>query len=185
LKLNIMAVFVFDGPQKPPFKRNKRTTSAGGCVLTESGYMKSLIQAFGFVAWDAPGEAEAECSALQKRGVVDVVLTEDVDSVMFGATKVAREIADKNRTHVMLYSNVDDKVGLDRDGLVFIAMASGGDYLPEGIHNCGAKKAAEVLLPCTSVIVDCPGGVRNYVTADNGLRGVESQSGEPLKRQPR
>jgi len=107
--------------------------------------MKALIKAFGFTFWDAPGEAEAECALLEREGLVDIVITEDVDSLMFGASKVAREIPDKNRTHVNLYSDVERKTGLDSDGLVFIAMASGGDYLPAGIPNCGPKGAAEVI----------------------------------------
>lgn len=108
--------------------------------------MKQMIQNFGFCYWDAPGEAEAECALLQTLGIVDLVITEDVDCIMFGATKVAREISEgKNRSHVYLYTEVEQRAGLDRDGLVLIAMMSGGDYLPAGVQGCGPKIAAEVL----------------------------------------
>jgi holliday junction resolvase YEN1 len=144
LQANIRPIFVFDGPQKPPFKRNQRT-SAGNGNNWEVRQVKLLIEAFGFVCWDAPGEAEAECAALQKHGVADLIITEDVDTIMFGAVKMAREIPDgKKRTHLNVYENVESKIGLDRDGLVLIAMMRGTDHLPEGIPGIGPKIASEV-----------------------------------------
>ena len=109
--------------------------------------MKRLIRAFGFVVWEAPGEAEAECALLERMGVVDLVVTEDVDAVMFGAGRVAREVAGegtRGRSHVVVYEDVVGKTGLDRDGFVLVAMMSGGDYLPAGIPDCGVKSAVEV-----------------------------------------
>jgi holliday junction resolvase YEN1 len=142
LKLNINPIFVFEGSQKPPFKRNQPAKSG---QHFETKALKALVHAFGFVTWDSPGEAEAECALLQKRGVVDLVITEDVDALMFGAEKVAREIPEKNRSHVCLYENVEERIGLDKDGLVLVAMMSGGDYLPAGVPKCGPKIAVEVL----------------------------------------
>ena len=144
LLTNVEPIFVFDGPQKPPFKRNQRTAGSQYAHVNETRLFKALIKAFGFVSWDAPGEAEAECALLQREGVVDAVITEDVDSIMFGAGCVAREIAEKQRTHVYLYSNVEERTGMSRDGMVLIAMMSGGDYLPAGVPQCGPKIAAEV-----------------------------------------
>ena len=136
--------------------------------------MKQLITAFGFIWWDAPGEAEAECAALQKRGLVDLVITEDVDSFMFGATVVAREIADKKRTHVNVYSNVEERTGLGRNELVLCAMMSGGDYLPAGIPNCGPKISATVIFFFfPSLSVDCQSGVCYLLCKYKGLRKVE------------
>jgi len=107
--------------------------------------MKRLICAFGFVKWDAPGEAEAECALLQKMGVVDLVITEDVDCLMFGATRVARELVEaQKRTHVMLYTDVLERTAMDKDGLVLVAMMSGGDYLPAGIPRFGPKIGVQV-----------------------------------------
>lgn len=99
------------------------------------------------MTWEAPGEAEAECAALWRWGLVDLVVTEDVDALMFGAGRVARESGageGKRRGAVVVYEDVGGKVGLDRDGLVLVAMMSGGDYLPAGIPNCGPKIAVEV-----------------------------------------
>jgi holliday junction resolvase YEN1 len=142
-------LFIFDGPRKPPFKRNVRTFV--GADTFQTRFLKRLITVFGFVWWDAPGEAEAECAVLQRRGTVDVVVTEDVDAVMFGAGKVAREVGGTGsggKREWVVYEDVEAVTGLDRDGLVLCAMMSGGDYLPQGVPNCGPKIAVEVVSLC-------------------------------------
>lgn len=148
LSLAIEPVFVFDGPRKPVFKRNKRSIQGD---RTSAALAKRLINLFGFVAHDAPGEAEAECALLQRHGVVDAVLSEDVDTIMFGCTKTLRNWTaegkgSKTPTHVSVYG-VDDEgfrnAGLEREGMVLVALMSGGDYLPEGIPRCGPKVACE------------------------------------------
>ncbi|KAJ9132599.1 Flap structure-specific endonuclease [Pleurostoma richardsiae] len=149
LGLAIEPVLVFDGPKKPAFKRNKRT-GRGDTVATAMA--KRLIKLFGFQIHDAPGEAEAECALLQQQGVVDAVLSEDVDTIMFGCTRTLRNWSSdgtkgsKAPTHVSLYDSKDlgqSESGLDREGMVLVALMSGGDYLPEGIPGCGVKVACE------------------------------------------
>ena len=112
--------------------------------------MRRLIKLFGFQTHDAPGEAEAECALLQRHGIVDAVLSEDVDTIMFGCTRTLRNWTaegtkgGKTPTHVSMYSvDAEDflKSGLDREGMVLVALMSGGDYLPEGVPGCGPKVA--------------------------------------------
>jgi 5'-3' exonuclease len=72
--------------------------------------MKGVIQAFGF-EWrmvrssffltsrcsadhsKAPGEAEAELAHLNAIGIIDAVLSDDVDNFLFGAKMVIRKCA--------------------------------------------------------------------------------------------
>ncbi|OLN95326.1 DNA repair protein complementing XP-G cells-like protein [Colletotrichum chlorophyti] len=113
---------------------------------------KRIIRLFGFPVHDAPGEAEAECALLQQQGIVDAVLSEDVDTIMFGCTRTLRNWTAegvrgaKTPTHVSLY-DVDELLsggtGLDREGMVLVALMSGGDYIPEGVPGCGIKVAYE------------------------------------------
>jgi 5'-3' exonuclease len=49
-----------------------------------------LLLMFGFLS-QAPGEAEAELAQLSKLGKIDAVLTDDVDALVFGATKILRK----------------------------------------------------------------------------------------------
>ena len=100
----------------------------------------------------APGEAEAECALLQQKGIVDAVLSEDVDTLMFGSGQTLRNwsaegsLTAKVPTHVNLYDADKTKAGksgLDREGMILVALMSGGDYIPEGIPGCGPKTACE------------------------------------------
>ncbi|KAJ3524620.1 hypothetical protein NM208_g11988 [Fusarium decemcellulare] len=144
----IEPVFVFDGPYKPKIKRNKR--SGRGDSLSNA-HAKRLIRLFGFPIHDAPGEAEAECALLQRHGLVDAVLSEDVDTLMFGCTRMIRQWSPQSKrqttpTHVSLFDTKEMKLagqGLDREGMVLVALMSGGDYDPDGIPGCGIKVAVE------------------------------------------
>ena len=99
----------------------------------------------------APGEAEAECALLQREGIVDAVLSEDVDTLMFGSGLTLRNWSSEGRgnkspTHVSAYYSKATKVGksgLDREGMILVALMSGGDYITEGIPGCGIKAACE------------------------------------------
>ncbi|KAK4122527.1 hypothetical protein N657DRAFT_691047 [Parathielavia appendiculata] len=150
LGLAIHPIFVFDGPNKPAFKRNKRSSGRGDAVATAMA--KRLIRLFGFAIHDAPGEAEAECALLEQQGVVDAVLSEDVDTIMFGCRRTLRNWSaerprgSKTPTHVSVYdvgAVAAGSSGLDREGMVLVALMSGGDYLPEGVPGCGVKVACE------------------------------------------
>jgi Holliday junction resolvase YEN1 len=147
ISLNIHPLFVFDGPNRPPFKRNKRT---GPNVASIPEFLaKQLLKHFAFPMHMAPGEAEAECAFLQREGLVDAVLSEDVDTLMFGSKQTIRNWSaqdkGKSPTHVNLYDAEETKLtsGLDREGMILVALMSGGDYVPEGIPGCGPKIACE------------------------------------------
>ncbi|KAF2432939.1 hypothetical protein EJ08DRAFT_694976 [Tothia fuscella] len=148
ISISVHPLFVFDGPNKPPFKRNKRT---GPNVASIPEFLaKQLLKQFGFPFHIAPGEAEAECALIQREGIVDAVLSEDVDTLMFGSGLTFRNwTPEYNKsggpTHVNLYDAKVTKAGsgLDREGMVLIALMSGGDYITEGIPGCGPKTACE------------------------------------------
>ncbi|KAL2116318.1 hypothetical protein VTJ04DRAFT_8485 [Mycothermus thermophilus] len=148
LGLAIHPIFVFDGPHKPAFKRNKRSAPRADSVSTTMA--KRLIRLFGFAIHDAPGEAEAECALLEQQGIVDAVLSEDVDTIMFGCRRTLRNWTAEGKTgpptHVSMYDAAEVAAGpsgLDREGMVLVALMSGGDYLPEGVPGCGPKIACE------------------------------------------
>ncbi|OJD23184.1 hypothetical protein ACJ73_05464 [Blastomyces percursus] len=156
--LPVHPLFVYDGPQRPMCKRGKligRNTGVGdlGRVIQRSKY---LIDLFRFPHHTAPGEAEAECARLQTSGVVDAVMSNDVDAIMFGSKVTIMNFSKENSsgtnaaTHVTLYrtegTNDEEKpnVPLDRGGMILFALLSGGDYLPAGVPKCGPKLAGEI-----------------------------------------
>ncbi|KAK6343222.1 hypothetical protein TWF730_010822 [Orbilia blumenaviensis] len=144
LSLNIHAVFVFDGKDRPDFKRGKTISGGEGYLLA---FARRLIAAFGFPIHNAPGEAEAECAFLQKQGVVDVVLSEDVDTLMFGCRQTWRsgdKGDSKNLDIMQVYQSrtIRDRTGLTPAGMILAALLSGGDYNMAGVAGIGMKQAA-------------------------------------------
>ncbi|KAK2761237.1 hypothetical protein FQN54_001759 [Arachnomyces sp. PD_36] len=155
LALPIHPVFVFDGAHKPPFKRGKATGQGGnaGASTLSLRLSKRLIDLFSFPRHTAPGEAEAECAQLQVAGVVDAVMSDDVDTLMFGSRTTIMNFSRENSSgtdaasHVNLYQADDGpgiNVSLKRAEMILFAMLSGGDYLPSGVPKCGRKTAAEI-----------------------------------------
>ena len=82
---------------------------------------------------------------------MDAVLSEDVDTMMFGCTFHLRNWSSENvrgnktPTHVNVYraEATKQKSGLDSHSMILIALMSGGDYIPAGIPGCGIKTACE------------------------------------------
>ena len=149
LSLSIQPLFVFDGPYRPSLKRGVKRAQFTASV--DNYLTKILIKAFGFPYHDAPGEAEAECALLQKTGVVDAVLSEDVDTIMFGSGLSLRNWSaegsrgNKSPSHVDVYHSkkTTETSGLDSKGMILVALMSGGDYIPAGIPHCGIKTACQ------------------------------------------
>ncbi|KAG7446076.1 uncharacterized protein BT62DRAFT_932425 [Guyanagaster necrorhizus] len=104
--------------------------------------MKAIIEAFGFEWRTAPGEAEAELAYLNATRVIDGVLSDDVDTFVFGAHTVVRNpssthSSDEKRTHVRICTDIEPS----RADLILIALCSGGDYCEAGLPSCGIKTA--------------------------------------------
>ncbi|GAA5841574.1 hypothetical protein JCM9279_000695 [Rhodotorula babjevae] len=88
LAQGVLAVFVFDGPDRPHWKRDKKVT--GAWRGRSEGDLIKMLELMGMEWRRAPGEAEAELAEMSKRGEVDAVLSDDVDCLLFGATSVIR-----------------------------------------------------------------------------------------------
>ncbi|EEB90903.1 hypothetical protein MPER_10829 [Moniliophthora perniciosa FA553] len=114
--------------------------------------MQAIIEAFGFEYRQAPGEAEAELAFLNRIGVIDGILSDDVDTFLFGANTVIRNHSSTHpsaagsgsveKSTVIVYNLPHPAFpDLDLADLIFIALCSGGDYDATGIPSCGIKIA--------------------------------------------
>ncbi|KAI0717721.1 PIN domain-like protein, partial [Cerioporus squamosus] len=159
MTMPFLPLFVFDGPKRPEIKRGKRVSGKNHWMVQG---MQEIISAFGF-EWRmaiAPGEAEAELAYLNRIGVIDAVLSDDVDTFLFGAKMVVRNPSTTlsgNRSHslknaagkddgnhVMTYKSSDllshDDIQLTQEGMILIGVLRGGDY-SDGLHGCGVATA--------------------------------------------
>ncbi|PPQ63450.1 hypothetical protein CVT24_004982 [Panaeolus cyanescens] len=157
-RTTFLPLFVFDGPKRPDFKRGKKVSKVTNKLIPG---MKRIVEAFGFEWRTAPGEAEAELAYLNSIGVIDGIMSDDVDNFLFGATTVIRNISnnlsgnksnpilnskgrdDKNHTRVFTAHEImaHPDVQLTRGGMILVGLMSGGDYNSAGVSDCGPNTA--------------------------------------------
>lgn len=175
LRAGVEPFFVFDGPGKPAEKGSRHPTVNQPCRhiagsrnrirLTASSARTSadmtcerqlshviplcrdILDNLGVAHRDAPGEAEAECAALEKAGIVDAVLTRDGDSFVFGSRTVLQKLNAESKIAMVRRFKMGELEAarpmlLRRQDFFLIAMMSGGDY-DEGIPGCGSRIALE------------------------------------------
>lgn len=107
--------------------------------------LKRLLKLCGIPFVEAPFEAESQCAFLEMIGLVDGVITEDSDVLLFGARKVYRNVFEKNRLaerYDMLV--IEKELGLDREDLMKLALFMGSDYTP-GVRGIAAVNATEII----------------------------------------
>ncbi|KAI0651272.1 hypothetical protein C8Q79DRAFT_897924 [Trametes meyenii] len=158
MSMPFLPLFVFDGPKRPEMKRGKRISGKNHWMVQG---MQEMIMAFGFEWRMAPGEAEAELAYLNRIGVIDAVLSDDVDNFLFGAKTVFRnpsvnlsgnrkqnmenEAGKEDGQHVMVYRSSDilhrADIQLTQGGLILMGILCGGDYCQEGLDGCGVSTA--------------------------------------------
>tara|TARA_B100001094_G_scaffold239684_1_gene235216 strand:+ start:223 stop:1185 length:963 start_codon:yes stop_codon:yes gene_type:complete len=73
------------------------------------------------------GEAEHICSTIQKRGIVDHVVTDDTDTFVFGATSVLRSSSGGKVQHIFL-NNILQGLDMTYNEFVDFCIISGCDY---------------------------------------------------------
>eukprot|EP00049_Salpingoeca_infusionum_P015184 m.291926 g.291926 ORF g.291926 m.291926 type:complete len:368 (-) comp15830_c0_seq11:2026-3129(-) len=191
LTLNIIPVLVFDGASLPMKsdtlearrKRKQRVAAEVAALVKEKKYhaardvaktgidvtdaMKNkLIQAcrdIGLPFVVAPHEADAQLAYLSRRGLIDAVITEDSDLLVFGATTVlfkmdrdgnancvdfcdlrSISLPGKKKGRVTRFKN------MTLEQFQGMCILSGCDYLPKAsalhIQGFSLKTAAEVVL---------------------------------------
>ncbi|KAM7197426.1 PIN domain-like protein [Naviculisporaceae sp. PSN 640] len=169
LASGVQPIFVFDGPNKPPEKGSAHPHNPRDCPHIASLLQRTmknsprakedidcegnlshiipccriLLEHMGLPYRDAPAEAEAECAAMEKAGIVDAVLTRDGDAFVFGSRRVMRKQVAENKAAMVHEYRMDKMEPKLQDHLFLLAMMSGGDY-NFGVRGCGEKLAMEL-----------------------------------------
>ena len=96
---------------------------------THSNEVIELLKRIGVPFFKAIGEAEEYCAFLQKNGIVDYVLSEDTDSLTFGATKVLFSVPKEKNNYLLCDSKILLKdLELTEDEFIDFCILSGCDY---------------------------------------------------------
>jgi flap endonuclease-1 len=140
-----------DGDEDLMRKFAMRTTSLTP-EMVESA--KELITALGLPIVQAPSEGEAQAAHMQMQGRVDYVASQDTDSLLYGATKVIKNLtlAGKRKKvsklayetvtpQLLTTSDILNTLGIDRQRLIILSMLVGTDFNVGGVKGLGPKKS--------------------------------------------
>ncbi|KAF8218865.1 PIN domain-like protein, partial [Tricholoma matsutake] len=130
----ITPIFVFDGPAWPAIKCNTNVIAQAHWL---TGQFWEFISTFSFHSHMAPGEAEAKLAYLNQANVIDAVMTDNSDALIFGATCPQHQ---KDGDAVTIFTKAavrtTQDVRLTEGGMLLIALLSGGDYDTVSSSSC-------------------------------------------------
>ncbi|TFY81225.1 hypothetical protein EWM64_g2787 [Hericium alpestre] len=104
-----------------------------------------MLRLFGIPYITAPMEAEAQCAALVRLGLVEGIITDDSDVFLFGGKRVFKNMFNQSKTvECFLLSDLSRELSLDQSKLIQLAYLLGSDYV-EGLPGVGPVVAMELL----------------------------------------
>jgi len=115
---------------------------------------KRLLEALGIPIIQAPSEGEAQAAEIVKSGKAWAVASQDYDSLLFGTERLIQNLSIVGRRKktkafgtytvkpemISLSENLN-KLKIDNDKLIALAMLIGTDFNPGGVKGIGPKKA--------------------------------------------
>ena len=117
---------------------------------------KELLDAMGVGYINAPSEGEAQASFMCKNGLVDIAVSQDYYTMLFGAPIVGRNITISGRRKLPkknIYINVEpelmyfndtlEALQINHDQLIWIGLMLGTDF-NDGIKGIGPKNALKI-----------------------------------------
>ncbi len=123
-------------------------------MLKES---KQLLDAMGVPYVQAPSEGEAQAAHMTKQKKVYAVGSQDWDCIMFGAEKMVRNLTSRRtrktssggrkeiNPELVVFENVKEQLGLNREKIVWMGVLMGTDFNPDGIKGIGPKTAYKIV----------------------------------------
>uniref|UniRef100_A0A0B7A9K8 XPG-I domain-containing protein n=1 Tax=Arion vulgaris TaxID=1028688 RepID=A0A0B7A9K8_9EUPU len=144
LSLGISLVFVIDGPSAPAIKKKVKNREV---FYREVMEFKELLTALGLPVLECVGEAEKMCAQLNHLNLVDGVLTNDGDALIYGAQTVYKGLFQDSKNLTATEYNMADvtaNLNLTRRDLIAFALLSAGDF-SDGVPNVRDKKFAELI----------------------------------------
>ncbi|KAK5999423.1 hypothetical protein QM012_005548 [Aureobasidium pullulans] len=120
MRLNIQPIFIFDGPSRPW----KRGGVAGRIDWKKIDLLRKTLNMLKIPHHRAPAEAEAE-----------LLIKEHREGKGITAKK------SDNLVRIYCADAIEQKHGIDRQGLILFALLSGGDYDTKGLPGCGPMAA--------------------------------------------
>jgi flap endonuclease-1 len=147
IKAKIIPVMIFDG--KPPVAKqdtlNKRHEVRKFHIPKEVfADCHTIFTLMGAECIQAPSEAEAQAAHMISTGRLDAVLTDDIDSLVFGAAVMLKGGEKANKVTQIHLDTVLRGLGLTQDEFIDLAILLGCDYAGT-IKGIGPKTALKLI----------------------------------------
>lgn len=170
LQKKILPIFVFDG--KPPSlkkdvlaertdqsKKNKaRYEKMSKAEKKEKYYLKTAIswedineckkiaKYCGLPYVQSPEESDAQCAELSKAGLVDGVVTDDLDFILFGSKNIIKKftLSDKKEMEEVSREKLLKKLDINGDQLIDLGILLGCDYCDK-MNGIGPSRAIQAI----------------------------------------
>ncbi len=148
-RAQLRPVFVFDGKtprlkEETERKRQEETAKRGfGLDPGMKADMQRALTLLGTPWVCAPEEAEAQAAHMTSRDCF-AALTNDYDALLFGASRMIRSLSG-GIAEICILSEALEEFGVDRRGLVDVAILVGTDYNQGGIRGVGPKRALRLV----------------------------------------
>jgi len=123
-------------------------------IIKES---KELLLGMGIPIIQSPGEGEAEAATLARANKVWGAASQDYDAILYGTPFLIRNLtlARKRKNPSGIYTDINieliefqkvlNKLQIDKDQLISLAILVGTDYNPGGVKGLGQKRALEIV----------------------------------------
>lgn len=136
-KLEINPIFIFDG--KPDEIKNatiemrkkiKEKYGIIGISHSEILDIKELIKLFGYNYIDANGEADLLCAKLNELGIVDCIISDDSDIIVFGGKYIIKNfsININKKFQLINIENLLNDLEITKKQLIDLSILFGTDY---------------------------------------------------------
>ncbi len=132
-----------------------RTTSLTPEMVEES---KELLRLLGIPVVQAPSEGEAQASYMASKGDAFAVVSQDGDSLLFGAPRLLRNFSltqrkkvlnklayERNGADLVSLKETLDALNITREQLIIYAILVGTDYNIGGVKGIGPKTALKLV----------------------------------------
>jgi flap endonuclease-1 len=119
---------------------------------------KRLLNLMGVPWVQAPSEGEAQAAYISKKKDTDLCASQDYDSLLFGAPKLARNITITGRRklpgkkiyiavqpEIIELDSVLRELGITYEQLIDVAILVGTDFNPKGVKGIGPKRALKLI----------------------------------------
>ena len=119
---------------------------------------KKILTLLGIPCVQATSEGEATAAYITKQGTAFTCASQDYDSILFGASKLTRNLTISGRRkipnkktyidvepEIIEHQRVLDQTKLTHEQLVDVGILIGTDYNPEGFSGIGPKTALKLI----------------------------------------